>query len=131
MTSHLRLHLQSGAAVPGGAQPELSGRLEDGTALPSSELAAPGAAALHCTLPRGKELSLELPPRQRSRSQPQPWSSGLLALGVTPWGQESPGALAACRHPRGGRGGKGMIIPKCWADTVPDGIAGAVPAGIS
>lgn len=97
-----------------GAWPELSGRLEDGTVLPSSELAAPrgNCAPLHAQ--PGKEPRMgAASPRMRvdGRTEPRQWASGLLAVGVVPGsrrGEQSRGVPAACPHPHGGRDGMGL-----------------------
>lgn len=90
VTSRLPPHLQKGAAGTPRAQAELSGRLEDGTALPSFELAAPrGARApLHAQQHRAKTV--------RGGCGPHSTTTGLRALGTgialgcscSPWGEQ-------------------------------------------
>lgn len=90
VTSRLRPHLQKGAVAAPRAQTELSGRLEDGTALPSFELAAPrGARApLHAQQHRAKTV--------RGGCGPHSTTTELRALGTgialgcpcSPWGEQ-------------------------------------------
>lgn len=89
VTSHLRPHLQNGAQPPAG-RPELSVRLENGTVLPSSELAAPRGAALRCVLLRwgavgGRDPTATAAPRQpQSCSRAVPGGSSPTAVGSAP-----------------------------------------------